>query len=552
MEKIKKKLLSKQMIPYYILLVVALLVGFPLIKIRILDGHDSIFQLFRHNSTIVAIKDGQLIPMINPNMIGGFGYGANIFYGVLSTYIVSFINLFSTTLGLAINFFIFCTIFLSGVFMYSFSKDILKKDKIALLASILYMIGPYRLFDIYVRGALGEVMAFMFIPLLFHGLYNILKDDGRKWYLLTIGTAGLLLSHNVSTFMAAIFAFIYLLINVKKIWKKDKILKISKALLIAVLLSLITIGPLLEAKLSSNYMVFDNNYMNTTGTFMEKNSLHLFSKPADNPLDISFLLSLTMLIISFIIIWKKKNKSLIPLLLLGILSLILILPIIPWSSLPNIFSIFQYPWRFLQFSLFFASITFAGAVGLVYKKDKWKTIFIISLITLTFSIPLIKTGLDNNGIVNSVLKRNELKLRGDIARSNGTASAEYLPRNVIYKYDYLKDRGLDPTILKGTSTIFNTNRDGTKLTFEITVSDSTTIELPYIYYPGYIVKTQDKKIKTFETKNGLLGIKLEKGTYKVQSYYRGTTVMIASYVISITTLTVLTYIIVKDKKSKKL
>ena len=76
----------KKIFPYLALLLVTLVVGAPLLRGKMLDGDDAVFHLFRSYTTRVAISDGQLIPMINPYILSGFGYAYNMFYGILSSY----------------------------------------------------------------------------------------------------------------------------------------------------------------------------------------------------------------------------------------------------------------------------------------------------------------------------------------------------------------------------------------------------------------------------------------------------------------------------------
>ena len=56
--------------------------------------------------------------------------------------------------------------------MYKTLKEITRNKDVAVLAGILYMTFPYHLTDLYTRNALGEYMSFIFIPLVFLGLYN--------------------------------------------------------------------------------------------------------------------------------------------------------------------------------------------------------------------------------------------------------------------------------------------------------------------------------------------------------------------------------------------
>ncbi len=546
LKKIKKKLVNKSLIPYYILIIITLLIGLPLLNTKMLNGHDAVFHLFRIDSTLKAIQDHQLIPMINPNMFEGLGYAPNMFYGTLTTYIVQLINIFTPTLGLAINLFNLLTIFTSGLFMYNFIKDMKKNQTIALLAAIFYMINPYFLHDIYVRAAIGEIASFAFIPLVFHGLYNIINGNQKKWYLLTIGASALVLTHNLSAFTTAIFAMIYLLLNIKKVLNKKTITTLAKALIITLFISAATILPLIEAKLSSNYMVFDKNYMHTTGKYMAKRTINPLTPLKDNLNSISLFYTIALLIIIYI--QKKKTKINNQSTILAIITLILTLPIIPWAKLPDILSIIQFPWRYLQYTSFFCSIAFAITLIKIFPKFQTKHLIypIITLIIITN--PTIIYGFTNPKINNNLIYSNQIKLKKDTVRSTGSASSEYLPKNAIYNYEYLKNHKKEPIAIQGNAQIINSQKKGTNLTFTTNTTNDTIIELPYFYYPGYQVMANKEKIKTFETKNGLLGIELHQGNYQVNVKYQGTTTMILAYIISLTSIIILTIYIKSHQK----
>ncbi len=528
-----------------ILLCVTLLVGFPLLRSELLNGHDAVFHFFRTSSIKIAINDGQLIPLLNPNMLGSFGYATNMFYGVLTSYIVTFLSIFIKPIGLCINLLILITIFLSGFFMYKFINELTSNKKVSIIGGILYMTSPYLLFDIYVRMSLGEIACFIFMPLLFRGLYNIIEKNKEKWYLLTLGATGLILSHNISTFMAIIFSFIYLLFNLKKVLKKECMKKLILGLFIALLLSLPTILPLIEAKMSSNYMVFDTSYMKTTGDKMISKSIDLFKSSLITKVTRYYFIIYIMCLLCMIFknnLYKLTKQVLI---ITGI-SLLLSLSFIPWNHLPTILSSIQFPWRFLQISSFFLALLIALLLAKEKGYKKLKYLIIIPILIIT-CIPLINLGIKNKGVNNDLINHNRLKKRGEIVRSTGTASAEYLPRNAIYKYDYLKKHSMKPTLLEGDIDIKGIKKNGTHLSFDVNSKVDSTIELPYIYYPGYIAKVGKKKVATFEDDNGLLALRIPKGNYKIKVHYRGTMIMIFSYVTFVITMVVFLYLIKRIK-----
>ncbi|EQC72055.1 hypothetical protein HSISS2_1798 [Streptococcus sp. HSISS2] len=72
-----------------------------------------------------------------------------------------------------------------------------------------------------IRFATGEFIAYAFIPLVFYGLYTILKGDYRKWYILSIGMSLVAYSHLISLLLTAllvglIFIITFLFVNSKK------------------------------------------------------------------------------------------------------------------------------------------------------------------------------------------------------------------------------------------------------------------------------------------------------------------------------------------------
>lgn len=537
----------KKNYPYLIILIITLLVGFPLLKTKMLDGDDGVFHLFRTFAINAAIKDGQLIPMVNPYMMNGLGYAYNMFYGIFPPYIINIMNILFNNIGFSINIFILLTILLSGLFMYKFVNHISKNKYISILSSVIYMAFPYHLFDIYDRMAVGEIVSFTFLPLLFFGIYNILNEDGRKWYLVTIGASLLLTSHSLSAFMSAIFAFFYLLLNIKKFKNKDVIKKLGLSLTFTIFLSSLNLLPLLEVK-QSDYMIFDSSYMKTNSSNMLKRAVNLFDNTALSNIVKGSLIVVIFMIICYIYLKKKNKKIDLTFFLLALLSLILTINIIPWNYLPNIFSSIQFPWRNLTFFCFFLSISLPILLDKMFSLNL-KKILIFTIVILICSIPFINMGLSNKGIDNDLLNHNTIKKRGEIARSTGTASAEYLTRKAIYNYDYLKDYK-KPHILSSSEGV-DAKKKGTHLSFNIDLNRKELIELPFIYYPGYIVKVDGKNVPIFETKNGLVGIELEKGKSNVKAYYRGSNIMIISYSISLVTLVIFIVVIIRQKSKIK-
>lgn len=568
MKKIKNILVNKELKNYYIIIVIAfficslLLIGYP-------QGQDTVYHISRTVGTETALKQGQILPLISSNFVNGFGYSWNIFYPPLPNYLMMIIKLITHSYVKALNILIFLTVAISGMLMYNFMKKVTKSENIGLLGAILYMLAPYRLVDIYIRGALGEVMAFMFLPLVFHGLYNILECGGKRNYLLTIGAVGLLLSHNISTLLAVIVCIIYLIFNIKKIFniKVVKILAINSIFIIGIVLFFY--APMLQNKNATNYAVF--NELKNSGELLHDHSVYtyqlLFGKmqyewsySLDNPnsqnLDMCFAIGLTLMIpvIFTPFIYKKidsgKRRMYLITVIMGIFFMILTTPIIPWNKLPSVIYFIQYPYRFLLIATFLLSIIAAINISKLTEKLEIKTIMLYTMITLIYITPLLQEA--------QILKGYNWKefyeiehLQENQRFSKFCAVYEYLPSKAYNNKNYIAKRGNEPILEDGNAEISNVSKVNLSIKFNIdNVTENSRIELPFIYYQGYKATVNDKKINITESDNGFIQIEIESGQRGVVNVkYEGTTLYKISMIISfISIIGLIIYIVICEKK----
>lgn len=180
-EKIKK------IIYYIIIVVVALFISIPLLD-KHLDVYfdDGIQHIARAYSVSLSLEKGEST-MVLSNLMNGYGYSWDLFYGALSTWGILLFNFFVKNYVVAYKLLLLASLLLSGITMYKFVKRITENRNTACLAGVLYMTMPYHLNDMYIRNALGEFISFIFIPLVFLGLYNLFHKD-KKDYFLLIGT----------------------------------------------------------------------------------------------------------------------------------------------------------------------------------------------------------------------------------------------------------------------------------------------------------------------------------------------------------------------------
>lgn len=251
MEKFKKIYLN-----YIIILLVSAIICVPLVNknlnIFIDDGIQHVCRLI---GTFQSIKFGGILQSIMPSFCNNFGYSWNIFYSPFTAYVPLIFKIFSFSYVNCLKLFMFAITVASGIGMYRFMLKVTKNKNMALLASVLYVLAPYRITDMYIRVAISELASFIFIPIIFNGMYTLLNEE-RPNYLLAIGAAGLVLTHTVITLYTAILCFVYLIVYIKRL-KKKEILKnlIINLLIILLLTSFFWVG-LLQHYCATSYEVF--------------------------------------------------------------------------------------------------------------------------------------------------------------------------------------------------------------------------------------------------------------------------------------------------------
>ena len=166
-----------------VILIVAIFVCIPLFSKKFDYYHDDGIQhIARSFLTLENMKKGQSVTVL-PRLENGFGYSWNLFYGPLSSFSVALIGKILNNIILGYKIVLALGLILSGITMYYFAKKVTDDRNVGLLAGILYMIMPYHLTDMYIRGSIGEFLSFVFIPMVFLGLYNLFHEEKREWIL---------------------------------------------------------------------------------------------------------------------------------------------------------------------------------------------------------------------------------------------------------------------------------------------------------------------------------------------------------------------------------
>lgn len=110
---------------------------------------------------------------------------------------------------------------------------IFEKKWMQAIAFLLMTFEYCRMFAMYDGGQMGgALLAKIFIPMIIVGLIDIIYREGRYWYYLSIGMAGVFCSHIVFCVIVCITVAIICLLNISKIIKREYLIRIGKAIML--------------------------------------------------------------------------------------------------------------------------------------------------------------------------------------------------------------------------------------------------------------------------------------------------------------------------------
>lgn len=574
-----------------IIFIVSIFVCLPLLNkncnIYIDDGIQHLCRLIGTEQTLVS---KQFLPMIMSNFCNNFGYSWNIFYSPLTAYIPLIFRIFSFSFETCLKLFMFVVTVATGIAMYKFVIKITKNKNIAILASVLYIIAPYRITDMYVRMALAELTSFIFIPMVFSGMYSIINEN-KKSSLLIIGASGLILTHTVVCMYTAILCFVYLIVFIRKLNKKSILNLLVSLLMIVLITSFYWVG-LAQHYFSTSYEVFVPGRMERVDVLnFYKTSLSqlVYTDQEQNMIYEIGIVTFIGLLLTPIAIMKfekqEKEKDFTKIYglfgILGIVLTIMTLKIFPFEKLPGTFTMIQFTFRLFEFTSFFFAIISAVNFWILIKNFNIRDVIIISLIAcLLTTIYGKKISYEKKYDEKDFIEPR--RVTKDVGRINaGMASFEYLPSKAFNCLKtYIADREDVPIILNNSDnqiTISDYEKNGSNMKMKIlkaspelangtdkvyevseeltneedtiseanqddesskanTTSEDIEIELPYIYYLGYRVKIDGKEVKYTESEHGFVQINVDKELNEeaeITVKYLGTNEMIIAFAVSL-------------------
>ena len=554
MKNLIKYCKEKEIINYILIIIASIIISIPLANKSLnIYRDDGIQHICRIIGTEQTLADKQFLPMIMSNLCNNFGYSWNIFYSPLTAYMSVVFRIFNFSYVNCLKLCMFVIVLLSGLTMYKLTLRITKNKKLATLASIIYILAPYRITDMYIRTALAELASFIFIPIVFEGLYIIVNEE-KKSYKLALGAAGLILTHQVIAMYTAIICFAYLIVFFKKLKSKTVLKNIGVNLSFCLLMTSFYWVGLLQHYFSTSYEVFVPGRMEREEVliFYKAKFSQLFITSSEQTMIYAIgLLSVIGLVLTPIAYKKvpeEYKKTYMFFLITGIVLIGMTLKIFPFEKLPQALTILQFTFRLFTFTSFFFAFVVATNFAILIKNFKTLDIVILLTISVLLLVPY-KSKLDFNLKDNEERLINGVRITENTGRVHaGMASMEYLPTKAFKNLKYIANRKDEVIVLDNDEAVISDyTKQASNMNCKISnINKETTIELPYIYYLGYRVYADGQEIKYTESDNGFIQINIAKDS-QIKVKYLGTNEMLISYAVSIISFAT---IIVLNHKNK--
>lgn len=517
---------------------VSLLYLFPAFKnMEIFGFYDTAFHINRALSLESIFSSP-----INFETFRSYGMQVNNFYPWLTLYPL-FLLIKFTNLAIGYNLFLYIvtliTLFICHYVMY----EITKKHVTSSFFAIIYTTSSFRSVEIFLRGAMGELLAMSILPLILLGFIKLYDSKKESWVMLAISMTLLIYTHVLSVAMTMVMIIIALIIQ---FYRKKKIeifliIKLIKAAIVTLLLSLAFIGPMIEQTL---YQDLNRPYVD----ILQKRAIYLGKEFLIGSIDselLSFGIGLTLLICLIILTFNFKKLGILSKItyIMGIISILLCTKIFPWFALQNTpLNIIQAPWRFMIFSTLFISFSVSLFISPQLEKFSYtrRRNFILLLI-LAISI------LNYSSVVNMV---KEMNFQGTYSNEQMENKLEEFENFDYVPIGYKKDQLLlknhqvteDGQVIYSS---FSPNKD--EITFTLKSSKGKTIVLPVFRYKGLTVTVNSKNATVLKQGGPFVTVKSESGINKVTIRYSYTFFSKISLFISIITLIVLLFYCIKLK-----
>lgn len=521
----------------YISLLIVFLFGFFSIVDLIHPGfavtHDGQDHIARIANFYLNLQQGVLVPRWAGNLNWGYGHPILEFLYPLPSYIASLFHFVGFSFVDSTKLVFALAMIASGLAMYLFAKS-LWGEKAGVVSGILYMYAPYRFVDLYVRGDIGEHVAFVFVPLVFWGMYLLFKKiTAGRLVSTSLFLAFLILSHNAIALMIVPLIFLYAIyLSWQKKWNKKFAALLLASLLLGFCLSAFFWLPaLLEGQYTLRNIVTKGEYLTRFVSLPQLmygpwsyGQTGIFTVQ----LGIVHWVFLILVPTFYFLFWKKSKEQtvfVVTVVAVTCAAIFLMLPIsnFLWTKI-LLLQNFQFPWRFLAIPVFTTSLLGGFFIG--HNQLRYKSLLML--------LSLVALFLCSFTYVHArAYKIEPESFFTDIYNSTtdtGESSPIWSIRFMLHRFD----KPLD--IISGDAQISQEKRFVTKHLYTVSANGQVRLLENTLYFPGWRVTVDGNPVMVqFQDPlyRGLMTFAVPEGTHEVGVTYNESKIRLIGDSISI-------------------
>lgn len=506
----RNKIYSRIKDSFYVisgLLIIFFICSLSVLSAYQVKGHDIQFHMVRIAGLAEGLMSGNFPVRIQPGWCNDYGYAVSVFYSDTLLYIPALLYTVGIPLIYTYKFYVLCiNIGTIGIAYFCYKR--LSRDKyIAVVCTCLYCLSINRIMNVFVRAAVGEYSAYMFLPFVLLGVKEILcadtEDSTEKhsWVFLCIGMTGLFQTHVLSVEMVCILLAIVVVALCRRfLYWGEACIEFLKSIVVTICLNFGFLVPFLDySRQNLNVFAKKDSY----GIQWAGLSLYeLFSLgtegygaaiPSTSGLAGRIPLSLGLgiiivIVMTFIVLFRfawNKNEKRRMLFVMGIVSLGLFMSTyyFPWNRLTaiplvrDIVSSLQFPWRFISVTMpilvYMACLLFLKIKESCSREKTGYILVGIYLITVLQGMYYTDLSLRND----SYVKYDGRDILWD---ANSLHGDEYLFEGTD-KYSAMTDQDVSGQNVS----VINTERRGNRMIVSCMADQDAYIEIPMFAYKYY-------------------------------------------------------------------
>ena len=445
-----------------------------------------------------ALEQWEIPVRMQGTWLYGHGYATSLFCGDLFLYFPACLMLSGFSIMSAYKIFVFAVTAAGAWIAYHCFFRCVKEEYAALFGSMMYTLAPYRLFNIYNRGAVGEFLAMAFLPMICCGVYLLYTENEscsdyrkHKWYIIW-GMSGLLQSHLITSEMTALMMALVCALFWKKTFRRQTFIQLLEAIGITLLINMWFWLPLLYMIRIDTYQfqtVIKENMVN--GTVLA-GALQLLPNKGSaqmgmwqcEPIQLG---AGALLFLLLYMLWRikghKVGRACRFLALLSVLTVILSTAYLPWNMLKGLPLIgyfigsLQFPFRWMAIAAAAAAMFSAFFYLEVYRNGGVRLRIFTAVVGLVVIMSAVYH-VNDCAFQAAPLFLYNVENMGTVGFVNGEWLLAGTEKNEICYHEPMAEKGLIWRDYEKRGTTVD-------ISLENTTEETLHLELPLMGYKGY-------------------------------------------------------------------